>query len=226
MTGAPTRRLVVRRLGRVPYAEALELQEALVAELQAGQGVDTLLLLEHDPVITLGRDAKREHLRHSEAFLRACGVEVVETDRGGDATFHGPGQLVAYPIFDLRPDWCDVRRFVNGLERAMIDTLADYTLSAAPIAGLPGVWLSEPDRKIGAIGARVRRWVTNHGLALNVNTELEYFDLSVPCGIADKGVTSIAREKGHEVPLEAVMKSLMGHLASVFGREITEVVDG
>lgn len=214
--------LSVRRLGRIAYREAYALQEALVAERQAGGGMDTLLLLEHEPVVTLGRDAHHENVRAPAALLAARGVEVVESDRGGDATFHGPGQIVAYPILDLRPDWCDVRRFVNGLERTMIDTLADYGLSAAPLAGHPGVWLSAPDRKIGALGARVRRWVTNHGLALNVNTDLTFFDLIVPCGIRDKGVTSMARELGREVPLRDVEDRLAAHLARLFGREIVE----
>jgi lipoyl(octanoyl) transferase len=184
--------------------------------------MDTLLLLEHEPVVTLGRDAHPENVRAPAELLAARGVEVVSSDRGGDATFHGPGQIVAYPILDLRPDWCDVRRFVNGLERTMIDTLAEYGLQAAPLAGHPGVWLSGPDRKIGALGARVRRWVTNHGLALNVTTDLSFFDLIVPCGIRDKGVTSLARELGRDVPLTEVEDRLAGHLARIFGREIVE----
>jgi lipoyl(octanoyl) transferase len=220
--------LQVRRLGRVPYREAFALQEALVAAHHAGEGVDTLLLLEHPPVITLGRDAKRDNVKFPEAFLNERGVELVETDRGGDATFHGPGQLVAYPILDLKPDFCDIRRFVNGLERVMIDTVAEYGLTAGPLAGHPGVWLDArpehgmPERKIGALGARVRRWVTNHGLALNVNTDLAYFDLIVPCGIRDKGVTSVARELDREIPMDEVMDKLAGHLARIFGRELVD----
>lgn len=220
------RPLRVRNLGRVSYRDAYDLQESLVAARQAGEGWDTLLLLEHPPVITLGRGADHGNVRFPGPWLEARGVELVESDRGGDATFHGPGQLMAYPILDLRPDWKDVRRFVAALEFTMIATLADYGLSAAPLAGYPGVWLSAPERKIGAIGARIRRWVTNHGLALNVNTDLSYFDLIVPCGIPDKGVTSLQRELGHEVPLAEVASKLTGHLAQVFGRTIVEVVDG
>ena len=214
--------LEVRRLGCVPYDEAYALQEALVAAHHAGVGVDTLLLLEHPPVVTLGRDARHEHIRMTPAQLDALGVSVVETDRGGDATFHGPGQLVAYPILDLRPDWCDIRKFVNALERTMIDTLAEYGLCGVTLAGHPGVWLSDAhgDRKIGAIGARLRRWVTNHGLALNVNTNLGYFDCIVPCGIRDKGVTSLEFELRREVPMDEVMDKLTGHFARIFGRAL------
>lgn len=220
--------LQVRRLGCVPYREAFALQEALVAAHHAGEGVDTLLLLEHPPVVTLGRDAKRDNVKYPEAFLNERGIELVETDRGGDATFHGPGQLVAYPILDLKPDFCDIRRFVNGLERVMIDTVAEYGLTAGPLAGHPGVWLDAlpehgmPERKIGALGARVRRWVTNHGLALNVNTDLEYFDFIVPCGIRDKGVTSLEVELNREIPMDEVMDKLAGHLARIFGRELVD----
>ena len=216
------RSLRVVRLGLVSYGEGLERQEALVRAHHEGHGTDTLLLLEHEPVITLGRDGKRDNVLHSEEDLRSRGVALVETDRGGDATFHGPGQLVAYPILDLRPDWQDLRRFVGGLERTMIDTLSEYGLEAAPLSGFPGVWLSEPDRKIGALGARVRRWITNHGLALNVNTDLDYFSLIVPCGIRDRGVTSIARELGGAVDLDAVGNQVAEHLARVFGRTLTE----
>ena len=200
------RSLRVVRLGLVSYGEGLERQEALVRAHHEGHGTDTLLLLEHEPVITLGRDGKRDNVLHSEEDLRSRGVALVETDRGGDATFHGPGQLVAYPI----------------LERTMIDTLSEYGLEAAPLSGFPGVWLSEPDRKIGALGARVRRWITNHGLALNVNTDLDYFSLIVPCGIRDRGVTSIARELGGAVDLDAVGNQVAEHLARVFGRTLTE----
>jgi lipoyl(octanoyl) transferase len=222
------KKLHVRRLGLMPYREAFALQEALVAAHHAGEGVDTLLLLEHPPVITLGRDAKRDNVKHPEAFLNERGIELVETDRGGDATFHGPGQLVAYPVLDLKPDFCDIRRFVNGLERSMIDTVAEYGLTAGPLAGHPGVWLEAlpeyglTERKIGALGARVRRWVTNHGLALNVNTNLEYFDFIVPCGIRDKGVTSLECELNREIPMGEVMDRLAGHLARIFGRELVD----
>jgi lipoate-protein ligase B len=154
--------LQVRRLGRVPYREAFALQEALVAAHHAGEGVDTLLLLEHPPVITLGRDAKRDNVKYPEAFLNERGIELVDTDRGGDATFHGPGQLVAYPILDLKPDFCDIRRFVNGLERVMIDTVAEYGLTAGPPgagarrgAGAGGGCLEGPRGGRGGRGSRL-----------------------------------------------------------------------
>lgn len=220
MSAAAPRPLHVRRLGRVRYAEAYALQEALVADHQAGRGVDTLLLLEHEPVITLGRDAKPEHVLASPEALAARGVELVHTDRGGDATYHGPGQVVGYPVLNLAPDFCDIRRFVTALERTMLDALLHYGLVGGVNPKHPGVWLAEPDRKIGAIGARVRRWICNHGFALNVNTALDAFDLIVPCGIREKGVTSLARELGRPVPLAEVEALLAAQVAEKFGRTL------
>lgn len=217
------RRLRVRYLGTVPYRQAWDLQRALADARKIGEIEDTLLLLEHDPVVTLGRDGRRGSLLADEATLAQRGVELVESDRGGDATFHGPGQVVGYPIVDLRPDMKDIRRYVARLEEAMIDTTADYGLEAQRLAGSPGIWLSNPARKIGAIGARISRWVTHHGFALNVNTNLDYFRLIVPCGIADKGVTSMAHELGHRVSMIEVMERIAGHLARALSREL--VVD-
>jgi len=168
------RALEVHYLGRLSYREAWSLQKELVARRKAGDIEDTLLLLEHDPVVTLGRDGRQDNLRKDEEGLQAQGVELVESDRGGDVTFHGPGQVVGYPIIDLRPDCKDVRRYVRYLEQTMIETVAEYGLQAGRLDGSPGVWLSAPDRKIGAIGARISRWVTHHGFALNVNTDLRY----------------------------------------------------
>ena len=144
--------------------------------------------------LLLGRDGSRKSLKVNEAVLDRRGVELIESDRGGDATFHGPGQVVGYPIIDLRPDRKDIRRYVSSLETVMIDVLETYGIVAGRLAGEPGVWLEGPDRKIGAIGARVSRWVTHHGFALNVNTNMSFFDLIVPCGIADKAVTSLETE--------------------------------
>ena len=214
------RPLKVRYQGSVPYREAWALQRALAAARKAGTVDDTLLLMEHAPVVTLGRDGRRDSLLADEATLRRRGVELVETDRGGDATFHGPGQVVGYPIVDLRPDMKDVRRYVRTLEQAMIDTMADYGLHAARLDGSPGIWLLDPARKIGAIGARISRWVTHHGFALNVNTNLDYFKLIVPCGIADKGVTSLAHELGRRVSMIEVMERVAGHLARHLGRRL------
>ncbi len=217
-----SRPLLVRYLGRLPYREAWAMQRDLVARRAAGEVPDTLLLLEHDPVITLGRDGRRDSLLFPEAALAARGVDLVESDRGGDATFHGPGQVVGYPIVDLRPDQKDVRRYVRALEQAMLDTLADYALSGGRDAKNPGVWLEDPPRKIGAIGARISRWITHHGFALNVNVDLAYFGLIVPCGIPDRGVTSLQRELGHTVPLAEVMERLAGHLARGLGRTLAD----
>lgn len=214
------RTLRVLHVGRMAYRDAWALQDRLVAAHHAGEGEDTLVLVEHPPVVTLGRDARREHVLASAEMLAARGIEVVETDRGGDATYHGPGQLVGYAILDLRNARRDIRRFVDGLERTMIDTVADYGLHAATRPKLPGVWLAEPERKIGALGARVRRWVTNHGFALNVNTALEDFELIVPCGLRDKGVTSLARELGRELPMAEVAERAVFHFARAFERTL------
>jgi lipoyl(octanoyl) transferase len=207
-----TRSIVAHWLGRVPYAEAQALQEQLLEARVRGERPDTLLLLEHEPVITLGRGAKGENVVTPRATLAELGVAVHETTRGGDVTYHGPGQLVAYPIFDLRPDRCDVRRYVRDLARVMIALAGEYGVGASFLEGdakLVGVWVDEasPTRwpgdprvdggarraaKIGAIGVRISRWVTMHGLAFNVATDLAGFRLIVPCGLAQYGVTSLA----------------------------------
>lgn len=213
---------MVHYLGRLPYAVAWQMQRDLAARRKAGEIPDTLLLLEHDAVITLGRNGGRESLLLDEGQLAARGVTLVQSDRGGDATYHGPGQVVGYPIFDLRPDWQDLRRYVRALEQAMIDTVAEYGVEAGRLEGAPGAWLPDPDRKIGAIGVRVSRWVTHHGFALNVNTRLEHFGFIIPCGLRDKGVTSLKAELGHPVPMAEVMEKLAGHLARLFGRDLTD----
>jgi lipoyl(octanoyl) transferase len=213
------RPLQVRHLGRLRYAEGLELQARLVAERQAGRIDDTLVLLEHDPVFTLGRNARSENVLHSEESLRARGFDVFETGRGGDVTYHGPGQVVGYPILHLAPDRCDVHRYVRDLEEVMIRTCADYGVDARRVAGMTGAWVGE--EKIGAIGVRIARWVTSHGFALNVTTDLAPFDLIVPCGIRGRGVTSLARVIDRDVPLGDVGDALARHLASVLGRQIT-----
>ena len=206
--------LEVRRLGRVPYARGLELQERLVADRQAGRIPDQLLLLEHDPVFTLGRNARTANVLLPAEALRERGFEVFETGRGGDVTYHGPGQVVGYPILDLAPDRRDVHRYVRDLEEVMIRTCADYGLEASRLEGLTGTWLG--DEKIGAIGVRIARWVTSHGFAFNVGTDLGAFDLIVPCGIRERGVTSLERRLGHPVPLDEAMERLAAHFAAVF----------
>jgi len=209
------RELQVRRLGRVPYARGLEIQQELVAQRQAGRILDQLLLLEHDPVFTLGRNARSENVLFPADALRERGFDVFETGRGGDVTYHGPGQVVGYPILDLAPDRRDVHRYVRDLEQVMIRTCADYGLQASRVAGLTGTWLG--DEKIGAIGVRIARWVTSHGFAFNVGTDLQAFDLIVPCGIRGRGVTSLERKLGRPVPLDEVMSRLAESFGAVFG---------
>ena len=198
----------------MPYARGLELQERLVADRQAGRIPDQLLLLEHDPVFTLGRNARTANVLLPAEALRERGFEVFETGRGGDVTYHGPGQVVGYPILDLAPDRRDVHRYVRDLEEVMMRTCADYGLEASRVEGLTGTWLG--DEKIGAIGVRIARWVTSHGFAFNVGTDLAAFDLIVPCGIRERGVTSLERRLGHPVPLDEVMDRLAAHFAAIF----------
>ncbi|HVO10415.1 MAG TPA: lipoyl(octanoyl) transferase LipB [Vicinamibacteria bacterium] len=217
-------RLVVRRLGRVPYASGLELQQRLVSERQAGRAADHLLLLEHDPVFTLGRNARRENVLFPAELLRERGFEVFETGRGGDVTYHGPGQVVGYPILELPPERRDVHRYVRDLEEVMIRACADYGVLAHRVAGLTGAWVGAD--KIGAIGVRIARWVTSHGFALNVCTDLSAFDLIVPCGIRGRGVTSLERLLGRRVTVAEVMDRLALHFASVFQRETAAVEPG
>ena len=216
--------LEVRRLGVVPYPTALALQRELVEERRADRIPDTLLLLQHPPVITFGvkGDGGRSNVRVDAARLAALGVELSETGRGGDVTYHGPGQIVGYPIVDLRPDRCDVHRYVRDLEEVMIRTCARYDVQAGRLAGLTGAWVG--DSKIGAIGVRISRWVTSHGFAFNVTTKLEEFGLIVPCGIPDRGVTSLVEEVGGPISLSEVEDVLVEHFCAVFVRTVTTVV--
>lgn len=213
---ASLRPIHVRKLGRLAYDRGLELQAQLVAQRQQGEIPDTLLLLEHDPVFTLGRNARAEHVLHSAEALRQRGFGVFETGRGGDVTYHGPGQIVGYPILDLSPDRQDVHRYVRDLEEAMIRACADFGVAAGRVAGMTGTWVG--GEKIGAIGVRIARWVTSHGFALNVGTDLSPFELIVPCGIRGHGVTSLERLLGRPVPTGAVMDRLADHLAEILGR--------
>jgi lipoyl(octanoyl) transferase len=210
----------VRRLGRVEYLEALSLQRSLVEDRRAGRVSDLLLVLEHPPVITLGvrGDGGRSHIVVDSAKLEALGIKVHEAGRGGDVTYHGPGQIVAYPILDLRPDRCDVHRYVRDIEEVMIRVCAAYGVDAGRIPGLTGVWVG--DEKIGAIGIRMSRWITSHGLAFNVATNLDHFQLIVPCGIGDRGVTSLERVVGRPVDRREVEEELIAQFAAVFGRAI------
>jgi lipoyl(octanoyl) transferase len=245
----------VIQLGTLDYAEGLRLQQRLVELRKAGQIGDVLLLLEHSPVITLGRNAKAVNVLASADLLAARGVEVFECDRGGDVTFHGPGQLVGYPIVDLRgygscqlsaissqlepldsaADLIQTRRktlgvvdYVRQMEEVLIRTCGDFGIPANRIAGLTGVWIERDhttlsktaEAKIAALGVHVSRSVTSHGFALNVNTDLSYFDLIVPCGIAAKAVTSMQKELGREVDLNEVAQTVARNFRSVFGSQM------
>jgi lipoyl(octanoyl) transferase len=212
------RRLTAYRVGSIGYAAAHALQERLVEARKLDAIGDTLLLLQHPKVITLGRAAKRDNVLLDKAALAAQGYELFETGRGGDVTFHGPGQLVAYPILDLKPERADVRRYVSDLEETMIRVCASYGLEAQRVPMLNGAWVGE--RKVGAVGVRISRWVTMHGFALNVSTELAAFSAIVPCGIRGRGVTSLERELGREVDMAEVEQRAAGELATLFGAEL------
>jgi len=216
--GEARRALEVRRLGLVPYADALAMQRALVEDRRAGTVDDLLLLVEHPHVLTLGvrGDGGRAHILATADALAARGIEVHETGRGGDITYHGPGQIVGYPIIDLKPDRCDVHRYVRDLEEVLIRTAAGYGVVAERVEGLTGVWVGR--EKLAAIGVRIGRWITSHGFAFNVSTDLEYFNLIVPCGIADRGVTSLARLLGRYIDRRDVEDRIVAHFCDVFAR--------
>jgi lipoyl(octanoyl) transferase len=216
-----TRRLEIRRLGRVAYSEALELQRGLVEERRAERVDDVLLLLEHPDVLTLGvrGDGGRSHILATPRVLASRGIEVLETGRGGDVTYHGPGQIVGYPILDLRPDRCDVHRYVRDLEEVLIRTAREYGIAAGRVSGLTGIWVGR--QKLAAIGVRISRWITSHGFALNVTTDLANFDLIVPCGIPDRGVTSLAVLLGRSVGRAEVENRIAAHFGDVFDRTVS-----
>lgn len=210
----------VRRLGLLDYDAALDLQKQLVEDRRAGRIGDTLLLLQHPPVITLGvktRGRTANVIAAPEALERA-GVIVRETGRGGDVTYHGPGQLVGYPIFDLRPDRCDVHQYVRDLEAALIASVKAFGVTAGRVQGLTGVWAGPAggEAKLAAIGVRISRWITSHGFALNVATDLTHFDLIVPCGIPDRGVTSLERLTGGPIAMVAVEDAVVRGFERVF----------
>jgi lipoyl(octanoyl) transferase len=211
-----TRPLEVRRLGTVEYQAALDLQKQLVEDRKNGRIPDQLLLLEHPPVITLGVKTRndRSNVLGTPESLAAQGVALFETGRGGDVTYHGPGQLVGYPILDLKPDRCDVHRYVRDLEEVLIHAVADFGITAGRIPGLTGIWVE--NEKLAAIGVRISRWVTSHGFALNVSTDLSRFRLIVPCGITDKEVTSMERLLGRPVPMAEVENAVATRFTGVF----------
>jgi lipoyl(octanoyl) transferase len=218
------RELEIRRLGVVPYAKASDMQRALVEDRRAGRMPDTLLLLEHPHVITLGAkaDAARSHLVATPDMLASRQVELHESGRGGDITYHGPGQLVGYPILNLHPDRCDVHKYVRDLEDVMIRTALDFGVEAGRIPGLSGAWVGTD--KIGAIGVRISRWITSHGFAFNVTTDLDFFKLIVPCGIETGGVTSLSRAAGRPISMGDADASIVRNFAAVFDRNVVEAV--
>jgi len=205
-------------LGLVPYDDGLRLQERAVEQLRSGEGHEQLLLLEHPHVFTLGRGADNSNILADQDQLRDFSVEVHETGRGGDVTYHGPGQLVGYPIINLRPDRCDVHRYVRDIEEVLIRTIAEFGVTGTRIPGLTGVWVG--NEKIAAIGVRIARWITSHGFALNVNTDLNFFNMIVPCGITDKGVTSLSQLLARPIELKDVAQIAAFQFTHVFGREI------
>ncbi len=208
-------------LGVKEYASTWELQKKLVTLRQTEEIPNTLLLVEHPPTITLGKSGHAENILADPAHLTSRGVALFAVDRGGDVTYHGPGQLVAYPIFDLR-DWTpDVFWYLRQLEEVVIRALQGFGISAGQLPEHTGVWVG--DEKISAIGVHVSRWVTSHGLALNVNTDLSGFDLIVPCGIRDKGVTSVAKILGKAVEKQAVSRALLNAFARVFEVSLQEI---
>jgi len=221
ITELHVRQLEVRRLGLIGYDEALALQRDLVEERRADRVPDLLLLLEHPPVITLGvrSEIARANVVATDERLADLGIAVHETGRGGDVTYHGPGQIVGYPIVDLRPDRCDVHKYVRDLEEVMIRVCLDYGVTAGRISGLSGTWVGA--EKIGAIGIRISRWITSHGFAFNVSTNLDHFKLIVPCGISDRGVTSLEKMTRRSIPLPEVEDALVRRFAEVFERQAT-----
>jgi lipoyl(octanoyl) transferase len=206
------------RLGTIDYAEAHRLQKELQGQRVRGEVGDIVLLLQHPPVLTMGRSAKAQHVLAAPEILAARGVKMYEVGRGGDVTYHGPGQLVAYPIIDLKPDRKDVRKYVASLEETMIRTCEDFGLAAGRLEGLNGAWIG--DRKVGAVGVRISRWVTMHGLALNVSSDLREFEMIVPCGIQDKGVTSLSAELGRTVQVGDAFEPLAQHFAELYDADI------
>jgi lipoyl(octanoyl) transferase len=216
--------LTVDRLGTVAYRPTWELQDELAEQRRGRRIGDRLLLVEHVPVYTIGRGGDESNLLASPERLREIGAELIRIDRGGDITFHGPGQIVAYPIVELK-DPLDLKRYVRTLEAAVIATAARFGVEGGHLKGHPGIWVDR-ERKLAAIGVRVRRGVTTHGLALNVNTDLRWFDEMIPCGIHDKGVTSLAREVGQPLPMDEVEDELARQLARHLGLRLADGVVG
>jgi lipoyl(octanoyl) transferase len=213
---------LVEQLGVIDYAEALSLQRDKVAALKTGIIPETLLLLEHPHVYTLGRNGNREHLLVTEEQLARRGALVFDTDRGGDITYHGPGQLVGYPIMDLTRHRRDISWYMRSLEEVFIRVAGDFAIHAERLRGAPGVWVGND--KLVAMGVRISRWITSHGFAFNVNTDLSYFNAIVPCGLRDKGVTSLGRILSREVGMDLVCRRVIERFAEVFGLDMTSII--
>ena len=219
--------LLITDLGLLSWSDAYALQQRIVAARKAGAIDDVILFCEHPHVLTLGRNASQKNLLASENVLRQKNVELRETNRGGDITYHGPGQVVGYPILNLDPILRDVHWYVRTLEEAMIRTSADFGISAYRIPGKTGIWVQPPgnipEEKLAAIGVHISRWVTSHGFAFNVSTDLRYFDLIIPCGIADREATSLEKLLHRNVTLAEVRPRLAHHLAQLFSLDPREV---
>jgi len=213
----------VEHLGFVDYADALRLQRERVAARKAGTIPDTLLLVEHPHVYTLGRNAKKDNILLSTEQLTARGSQVFEIDRGGDVTYHGPGQLVGYPILDLAQHRRDIAWYMRSLEEVLIAVARDYEIGAGRLAGAPGVWVGND--KLAAMGVHVSRWVTSHGFAFNVKTDLRYFEWIVPCGLRDKGVTSLQKLLGRRVEMGEVIETVVCRFGEVFELEMVGEVE-
>ena len=213
-----------RYLGRIAYAEVLALQQSLHDSRKRNEISDTLLLLEHPHVITLGRAANRANVLVDEQTRTEKQIELFETGRGGDVTYHGPGQLVGYPIISLAPEAQDVRRYVRNIQEVLVRTARNFGVEAEPRGGEHvGVWVG--DDKLAAIGIRLSRWVTMHGFAFNITTDLEYFKLIVPCGIQDHGVTSLEKILGTKIEIETVAEAAVRHFGEVFERQMVKEGD-
>lgn len=202
-------------LGKADYKEVWDLQKKILLHKQKNKFEDVIITVEHEPVYTLGKTGNRDHILISDEEMKQRGISYYEIDRGGDITYHGPGQLVVYPIFDLNNFYKDTHRFLRDLEEVVIQTLKEYNINSRRIEEYTGVWVGE--EKICAIGIKVSRWITMHGLALNVNNDLSYFDKIIPCGIFEKGVTSMKKETVSEIDMNGLISKVVGKFTGVFG---------
>jgi lipoate-protein ligase B len=215
----------IANLGLIPYAQACELQQQLVEARKAQTTPDVLLFCEHPHVITIGRNGKDEHLLADDRVLKQMNLEYLATNRGGDVTYHGPGQIVGYPILDLAEHRRDIRWYVDRLEEVMIRAAADFGIAAQRVEGQHGIWVNlvSGEEKLGALGVHLSRWVTSHGFAYNVSTDLSYFDLIIPCGIAGKRATSLEKLLNRAIPADEVRSKLSLHFAEVFDLNLVAI---